>query len=380
MVWSSAFCHDTNPSLLFYCQCCAYSVIEEFIAAIIYKNKYNYSYNTQLCPVSGHLGLKLHFCIYPLQWYHLHSHYSTLHPRQNYWYILLLFLRNLSHCPCLSLSVCVFVCQERAWLCEVYTGVCDWLHPAVGVSLGMSEEQLAHAVVLRLQRTHHSLPVSYRWGAVVCVCVSVSGVCLCVRAAIRPWGVCVCVCIRFISVAQLISTQRMSCFSSLTWSTSQHREWTRKVEPHLPSHKALPRANLILIGLLCDRRVSAQCDGFWRVRDSSGSVHCEVLVYPFCVCVCVKVEERETDTLCPVFVRSWAHHRSGSGGWCSSPPGTTFPTVHQGRDSKLKAAWSWSTLLSVWPLTLQHLIPEGHWVMSLGSRRQPDCWDRREWD
>ncbi|XP_060793830.1 CST complex subunit CTC1 isoform X2 [Neoarius graeffei] len=136
-----------------------------------------------------------------------------------------------------------YTAVERAWLCEVYTGVCDWLHPVVGVSLGVSGEQLAHAVVLRLQRTHHCLPVSYR----------------------------------FLSVAQLISTQRTSCFSSLTWSTSQHREWTRKVEPHLPNHKALPRTNLILTGLLCDGRVSAQCDGFWRVRDSSGSVHCEVL-------------------------------------------------------------------------------------------------------
>lgn len=132
---------------------------------------------------------------------------------------------------------------EQAWLCEVYTGVCDWLHPVVGVSLGVLEEQLAHAVVLRLQRTHHSLPISYR----------------------------------FVSVAQLISTQRTSCFSSLTWSTNQHREWSREAEQHLPSHKALSRTNLILIGLLCDGRVSAQCDGSWRVRDASGSVHCEVL-------------------------------------------------------------------------------------------------------
>ncbi|KAK3519512.1 hypothetical protein QTP70_033408, partial [Hemibagrus guttatus] len=139
--------------------------------------------------------------------------------------------------------VCLSVCQERAWLRDVYTGVCDWLHPVVGVSLGLSEEQLAHAVVLRLQRTHPSLPVSYR----------------------------------FVSVAQLISTQRTSCFSSLTWSTNQHREWTREAEQHLPSLKALPRTNLILIGLLCDGRVSGQCDGFWKLRDASGSVHCEVL-------------------------------------------------------------------------------------------------------
>ncbi|KAF4078374.1 hypothetical protein AMELA_G00198540 [Ameiurus melas] len=136
-----------------------------------------------------------------------------------------------------------YTAVEQAWLCEVYTGVCDWLHPVVGESLGVLEEQLAHAVVLSLQRTHHSLPISYR----------------------------------FVSVAQLISTQRSSCFSSLTWSTNQHREWSREVEQHLPSHKALSRANLIMIGLLCDGRDSAQCDGSWRVRDASGSVHCEVL-------------------------------------------------------------------------------------------------------
>ncbi|GAA6083569.1 CST complex subunit CTC1 isoform X1, partial [Tachysurus ichikawai] len=111
------------------------------------------------------------------------------------------------------------------------------------MSLGVSEEQLAHAVVLRLQRTHPCLPVSYR----------------------------------FISVAQLISTQRTSCFSSLTWSTNQHREWTREAEQHLPCHKALPRTNLILIGLLSDGRVLGQCDGFWKLRDATGSVHCEVL-------------------------------------------------------------------------------------------------------
>ncbi|TUT77146.1 Transferrin receptor protein 2 [Bagarius yarrelli] len=87
----------------------------------------------------------------------------------------------------------------------------------------MSEEQLAHAVVLRLQRTHPCLPVSY----------------------------------------------------SLTWSTNQHRKWTREAEQQLPSHQALARANLILIGLLCDGRGSGQCAGFWRVRDASGSVHCE---------------------------------------------------------------------------------------------------------
>lgn len=38
VVWSSAFRQNTNSVLLLYCQCCAHSVIEGFIAAIIYKN------------------------------------------------------------------------------------------------------------------------------------------------------------------------------------------------------------------------------------------------------------------------------------------------------------------------------------------------------
>ena len=55
-------------------------------------------------------------------------------------------------------------------------------------------------------------------------------------------------------------------------STSQHRELTREAEQALPNHKALSRANLLLIGCL-----STGEDG-WRVSDSSGSVHCEVRI------------------------------------------------------------------------------------------------------
>ncbi|KAL7863887.1 hypothetical protein AOLI_G00153070 [Acnodon oligacanthus] len=134
---------------------------------------------------------------------------------------------------------------ERAWLQDLYTAVRDRLHPAAGASLRVPVEQLAEAVLQSVRRTvgSHSLPVSY-------TCVSVS---------------------------ELLSRQRTSCCSSLTWSTGQYRERAKEAEQALPSHKALPRANLLLIGLLCDGRASGQCDGFWRVRDVTGSVHCEVL-------------------------------------------------------------------------------------------------------
>ncbi|XP_062871489.1 CST complex subunit CTC1 [Trichomycterus rosablanca] len=132
---------------------------------------------------------------------------------------------------------------ERAWLSEVYTGVCEQVYPLVGVALGLSAEQLSHAVVWRVQRVHQSLPVTYR-------CVS---------------------------VAELCNRQRTPCLSSLTWSTAQYRDRIREAEQQLPNQKGLQRANLLLIGVMCDGRDLGQCEGCWRVRDCSGSVHCEVL-------------------------------------------------------------------------------------------------------
>ncbi|KAK1803640.1 hypothetical protein P4O66_020757, partial [Electrophorus voltai] len=85
------------------------------------------------------------------------------------------------------------------------------------------------------------------------------------------------VCVRCVSVSELLSRQRTPCFSSLTWSTNQYREWAREAEQALPNHRALARTSLLLIGFLCDGRSSGQCDGFWRVRDASGSVYCETL-------------------------------------------------------------------------------------------------------
>ncbi|XP_076842186.1 CST complex subunit CTC1 [Brachyhypopomus gauderio] len=133
---------------------------------------------------------------------------------------------------------------EQGWLQEVYGTVCHTLLPLAAP--GVSVERLADAVVERVRTvtsSSQSLPVSYR-----CVCVS-----------------------------ELICRQRTPCFSSLTWSTNQYREWAKEAEQVLPNHKALPRTSLLLIGFLCDGRSSGQCDGFWRVRDATGSVRCEIL-------------------------------------------------------------------------------------------------------
>ncbi|XP_031440735.1 CST complex subunit CTC1 [Clupea harengus] len=129
---------------------------------------------------------------------------------------------------------------EQTWLSELFLSVRDRLLPVLaGITGGLPVDEVALSVVSRLQGcfSSDSLPVSFR-----CVCVS-----------------------------ELLSRQRTACFSSLTMSTSQHRELTREAEQALPNHKALSRANLLLIGCL-----STGEDG-WRVSDSSGSVHCELL-------------------------------------------------------------------------------------------------------
>uniref|UniRef100_W5L434 CST complex subunit CTC1 n=1 Tax=Astyanax mexicanus TaxID=7994 RepID=W5L434_ASTMX len=117
--------------------------------------------------------------------------------------------------------------------------------PAVGTSLGWSVEKLAETVLWIVRRTtgSQSLPVSYK----------------------------------LVSVSELLSRQRSPCCSSLTWSTSHYRERAREAEQALPNHKALPRTQLLLIGFLCDGRISGQCNGCLRLRDVTGSVHCEVL-------------------------------------------------------------------------------------------------------
>nr|XP_023653209.1 CST complex subunit CTC1 isoform X1 [Paramormyrops kingsleyae] len=86
----------------------------------------------------------------------------------------------------------------------------------------------------------------------------------------------------FVSVSELVSRQNIPCCSHLTWSTHQYREWAREAEQRLPNHKALPRANLLLIGYLTDRKcaepsATSGCDGTWRVRDRSLSVCCKAV-------------------------------------------------------------------------------------------------------
>ncbi|KAL2079389.1 hypothetical protein ACEWY4_025133 [Coilia grayii] len=127
---------------------------------------------------------------------------------------------------------------EQVWLSELLCSVRDVLLPVIPRG-GPPVDEVALALVSRLEGcfSSGSLPLSFR-----CVCVS-----------------------------DLLTRQKTACFSSLTMSTSCHREMTRQAEQALPNHRALPRANLLLIGCL-----TSGVEG-WRVSDSSGSVHCELL-------------------------------------------------------------------------------------------------------
>lgn len=85
-----------------------------------------------------------------------------------------------------------------------------------------------------------------------------------------------CTClfiIRLISVAELLSKQRLPCVSNMSWNTNQQQAWTKQVELSMPGLQALPRVNLLLIGCLRDWQ-----SGEWRLMDASGSIRCEVSV------------------------------------------------------------------------------------------------------
>ncbi|KAL0970732.1 hypothetical protein UPYG_G00246490 [Umbra pygmaea] len=135
---------------------------------------------------------------------------------------------------------------EREWLQQLFVFVKDNLCPVVS---GFPPEQLALALVLRLERALgssciRSFPLSYR----------------------------------LVSVSELATRQRTPSCSNLTWSTNQHIDWAREAEQAHPSHKALPRCNLLLIGCLSNGRgLGGACDGSWMVRDASGSLHAELL-------------------------------------------------------------------------------------------------------
>ncbi|CAN9509395.1 unnamed protein product [Ophioblennius macclurei] len=77
---------------------------------------------------------------------------------------------------------------------------------------------------------------------------------------------------RPLSVSELVSQQRLSCVSNLSWSTSQHRAWSREAELTVTGQTAHGRVNLLLIGHLTEGK-----NGRWTLTDSSGSVLCECL-------------------------------------------------------------------------------------------------------
>ncbi|XP_039603055.1 CST complex subunit CTC1 isoform X3 [Polypterus senegalus] len=85
---------------------------------------------------------------------------------------------------------------------------------------------------------------------------------------------------RFISISELIHVQNKPCCSHLMWSTKDFKEWAKKGENLVPDHKALSRANLILVGCLtgyCEDQLQQVYDGSLNIRDGSGTIFCEVL-------------------------------------------------------------------------------------------------------
>ncbi|KAG7464496.1 hypothetical protein MATL_G00166260 [Megalops atlanticus] len=135
---------------------------------------------------------------------------------------------------------------ELRWLREVYRCVEDTLCPVAEQSAG----QLALAVVRTVQQALGS------------------------KAGILPLGY------RLVSVSELVTRQHTLCCSHFTWSSMQYREWIKEAEQGLPCQKALPQAYLLLIGCLTDEggaESSGVCDRTWKVKDGSGSVHCEIL-------------------------------------------------------------------------------------------------------
>lgn len=88
---------------------------------------------------------------------------------------------------------------------------------------------------------------------------------------------------RLISISELTSQQHLPCVSNLSWSTNQQRAWVKEAELSLPGNQALQRVHLLLTGCLEEGQA-----GGWRLRDTSGSVRCEVGA-PFC-CLWVQLQ------------------------------------------------------------------------------------------
>ncbi|KAJ8008623.1 hypothetical protein DPEC_G00106800 [Dallia pectoralis] len=132
---------------------------------------------------------------------------------------------------------------EREWLRQLFAFVRDKLCPVLGTGA------LALSLVQRIEVAVGSsrarcLPLSYR----------------------------------LVTISELVTRQQTPCCSNLSWSTNEHREWVREAEQALPNLRALPRANLLLIGCLSGGcGVGGSCDGFWRVEDVSGSLTSEML-------------------------------------------------------------------------------------------------------
>ncbi|XP_009868939.1 PREDICTED: CST complex subunit CTC1 [Apaloderma vittatum] len=84
----------------------------------------------------------------------------------------------------------------------------------------------------------------------------------------------------FISISDLQHQQCVPCCSHLTWSTNEFKEWAHEGQGASPTQSALPRAYLILVGYLTNRRQEngeELVDGCLYVKDNTGTIPCELL-------------------------------------------------------------------------------------------------------
>ncbi|KAJ7402661.1 hypothetical protein BTVI_84469 [Pitangus sulphuratus] len=84
----------------------------------------------------------------------------------------------------------------------------------------------------------------------------------------------------FISISDLQHQQRIPCCTHLTWSSNEYKEWAHQGQDALPTHRALPRTYLILVGYLTDGRQENKeklVDGCLYVKDNTGIIPCELL-------------------------------------------------------------------------------------------------------
>lgn len=108
----------------------------------------------------------------------------------------------------------------------------------------------------------------------------------------------------------------------------------KEAELSLPGHQALQRVNLLLTGCLEEGRV-----GEWRLRDTSGSVRCEVGAAFGCLWVGLQWSHSQLSISCRLFSVCLFLH-CGCIVLSSSLTGTTSPEHQDKSREKMEDTWN----------------------------------------